>query len=167
MRQFSITWVYVDGVCGKGYSVTCGIPAWEEANSANYRTSDVRQSKRGDGPHTVATFGRSSKLQSRYPPATHGGAHLKERNMAARRLVDLREGRTAAFSVDFMVGTWGRTVSDYNEGFCDGVRRLLRMPPKGCMRDHVARVASSTNRDNSSVWNSARTLNMDHSEGFW
>ena len=66
-----------------------------------------------------------------------------------------------------MVDTWNSTVPDYNGSFCDGVRRLRRMLPKGGKRDQVARIALATNRGDSSVWNSPQTFNMDHPNGLW
>ena len=44
---------------------------------------------------------------------------------------------------------------------------MLRMLPKGCKRDQVARIALPANRDNLSVWNSPQAFNMDRPNGFW
>ena len=41
------------------------------------------------------------------------------------------------------------------------------MLPNGCKRGQVARIALSTNRGYSPVWNFPQTFNMDHSCGFW
>ena len=79
----------VDGIRGKGYSVISGFPPWAEANVTNYRTSDVKTSKRGPEPHTISMFERSAKLQSRYFAAIRGDAHLEERNSTTQRLVNL------------------------------------------------------------------------------
>ena len=81
--------------------------------------------------------------------------------------MNLHEDRQSAFPVDFSVVAWNRLVSDYNESWRAGGRRLLRMPPKGRKRDQVARDALSTNRDNAPVWNSPKTFNIDSQEVFW
>ena len=96
-----------------------------------------------------------------------GDAHLEERGNAILRLVNLHEDQPAAFSVDFVVGTWKRMVSDYNESCRDGVRRMLRMLLKWRKRDQVARKALSANRDNSPVWHFPMTFNMDRPHVFW
>ena len=93
-----------------------------------YRTSGAKTSKRGAEHHTISTLGRSAELQSRYFAAIHGGPHLEERKTITHRLVNLHDGRTDDFSVDFMVDTRNRMVADYNESCCDGVRMLLRIP---------------------------------------
>ena len=51
MRHLGIMGVYVDGVRGKGYFVTCRFPTWEEANFANYRKSDAKH--RNAGPNII------------------------------------------------------------------------------------------------------------------
>lgn len=66
-----------------------------------------------------------------------------------------------------MVDTWGRMVADYNESFCDRVRRLLRILPKGCRRGQVAGIAFATSRGDSPVWNIQQPLNVDRECGFW
>ena len=115
----------------------------------------------------IATFGRPAKLQSIYFAATHDDSHLKESNNSAHCLVNLHECHPAAFSFDFVVDSWNRMVSDYNESFCEGERRLLRMLPKECERDQVARIALSKNRGNSHAWHFPRTFNVDRPHGFW
>ena len=86
-----------------------------EATFMNYRMSDVETSKRGDEPHPISMFGRTSELQAKYFAATHGDAHLEERLSTIRRLVNLHEDHPDVFSVDFTVDDWGRMISDYNE----------------------------------------------------
>ena len=73
----------------------------------NYRTSDVKTAKRGAEAHTIFMSERDGELQSTYFASTHGDAHLAERNATIQRLVNLHEGPPTAFSVDFMVDTWG------------------------------------------------------------
>ena len=99
---------------GKDTLLLADPPPWAEANFMNYRMSDVKTSKRASEPHTISALGRSAKLQSMYFAAFHEDAHLEERNSTTQRRVDLHEDRPAAFSVDFMVDTWNRVVSDYN-----------------------------------------------------
>ena len=113
--EFRIMWIYVAGICGKGYSFTRGHPPHGGgANFANYRTSDLEVTQRSADiiPFPCSVI---RKLQSMYVASTHGDAHLKERNNTTHRPVNLHEGRPAAFSVCFMVDTWNCMVSDYNE----------------------------------------------------
>ena len=62
--SFGLFGVYVDGIRGKGYSVSSVFLPWVEENFANYRLSDVKTSKRGSEPHTISMSERSAKLQS-------------------------------------------------------------------------------------------------------
>ena len=115
MCRPGIVVINVDGILGSKYFTSSGFPPWGEENFAHYRTSDVETTKRSAEPHTIFMPERSAELQSRYFAAIRGDAHLNERNNATHRLVNLHYGRPASFSVDFIVDSWRRMVSDYNE----------------------------------------------------
>lgn len=110
-------------------------------------------------------FEGDAELQSRYSPAIHGDAHMRQRNNTIQHLVKLRECHTASFSVDFTVNTWGQIVPDYNEGFGEGVRMPLRMLPKQRKRDQVDRIALSADSDNAPVMHCPDTFDMEQHNG--
>ena len=138
---------------------------WDDGDFVNYHISDVilrgeittvKQSsethRNYEWPHR--NYNRGTSLQSTALRIFGGG------NNTIRRLVNLHDDPSAAFSVAFTVDAWNRLASRYNDSFFGWVRRLLRMTPKGRNRAHVARIELPANRDNSAAWRFPETFDM-------
>ena len=82
-------------------------------------------------------------------------------------MANLHDDRPDASPVAFIVDTWIRMATGYNESRCEGIRRLLRTPPKGRKRDKVARLGVSTSREKTPVWHYPKTFDMGDPCGFW